>query len=92
MITSEKYGIHNDIDLQSFLGSQSLLDTIRQMSEDQLAYNQFEAYQWMLHRWHIINDDGSIDYIKGVIWTLHLHNYVKDKVGRLELISVGAFG
>ena len=46
MITSERYlwdSYYNDLEL--FLGSQSLLDTIRQMSEDQLAYDQFEAYQ-----------------------------------------------
>ena len=51
-----------DHQLESFLSSQCLLDTINQVEWSHLAYDdRSQSHQWILHRWPIVTGDEA-DY------------------------------
>ena len=82
IVYCKKYGMMKQYekDLQSFLSSKGLLDKMRQFQDDQLAYDEFEKDQWLLHRWPVELEDGEIDYEDSII--CYPSGYVKGKVGK----------
>ena len=53
-----------DDTLLQFLQTNRLIDAMKQLGDDQLAYDLNEADQWAIHRWPLVDENGKVNYKK----------------------------
>ena len=78
IISSPMFRHVYDDTLLQFLQTNRLIDAMKQLGDDQLAYDLNKADQWAIHRWPLVDYNGKVNYEK---CTLDFpSSYVKTKV------------